>query len=222
MVAVVGGAGFWWHRQQTAAELLRTEPARILSDSGLLGAAVHIGQPLYQRHCASCHGTNLEGGALHGVPNLARNVWLYGSDPIGVEHTILYGIRSGHPKARNVTDMPAMVRSGQITREEAHDVVEYLQQLAGNRYDEAAALRGRSIYYDKGNCHDCHARDAKGVTDYGTPALTGPVYLYGGSRDSLYESVLDGRHGKCPAWINVLTPLQIRALALYLVSAPRP
>lgn len=222
MIVAFGGMGLWLHRQQVAAELLRTEPARILSDSRLLHEAVRIGQPLYQRHCVTCHGTNLEGSAPRGVPNLARNAWLYGNDPIGVERTILYGIRSGHPKARNVTDMPAMVRTGQLTREDAHDVVEFLQQLAGKPHDEAAALRGRSVYYDKGNCHDCHARDAKGVADYGTPALTGPVYLYGGDRDSLYKSVLDGRHGECPAWINVLTPLQIRALALYLVSAPRP
>lgn len=221
VMAAVVGIGFWLQRRQLTAELLRTEPARILNDTRLLRDAARIAQPLYQRHCASCHGMNLEGSLRHGVPNLARNVWLYGDDPIGVEHTILYGIRSGHPKARNVTDMPAMVRSGQLTRDDAHDVVEYLQKLAGNRYEPAAALRGRSIYYDKGNCHDCHARDAKGVPDYGTPALTGPVYLYGGDRDSLYTSVVDGRHGECPAWINVLTPLQIRALALYLVSAPR-
>jgi cytochrome c oxidase cbb3-type subunit 3 len=148
-------------------------------------------------------------------------MWLYGNDPTGIEHTILYGIRSGHPKARNVAEMPALVRSGQITREDAHDVVEYLQQLAGNSHDEARAARGRSIYYDKGNCHDCHARDAKGVPDYGTPALTGPVYLYGGERESLYESILNGRHGQCPAWINVLTPVQIRALALFLASPQR-
>jgi cytochrome c oxidase cbb3-type subunit 3 len=93
--------------------------------------------------------------------------------------------------------------------------------LAGHPHDEAAALRGHSIYYNKGNCYDCHANDAKGVTDYGTPALTGPVYLYGGDRESLYQSILNGRHGQCPAWVKVLTPVQIRALALYLVSAPR-
>ena len=59
------------------------------------------------------------------------------------------------------------------------------------------------------------------MTDYGTPALIGPVYLYGGDRESLYQSILNGRHGQSPAWVNVLTPVQIRALALFLVSAPR-
>jgi cytochrome c oxidase cbb3-type subunit III len=137
-----------------------------------------------------------------------------------VERTILYGIRSGHPKSRNVTDMPALVRSGQITPADARDAVEYLQGLSGRPHDETAAARGRAIYYNKGNCYDCHANDARGVADYGTPALTGPVYLYGGDRESLYQSILNGRHGQSPAWVNVLSPLQIRALTLYLVGAP--
>ena len=85
--------------------------------------------------------------------------------------------------------------------------------------EKAAALRGRAIYYGKGNCFDCHASDAKGVTDYGAPALTGPTWIYGGDRESLYQSIVNGRHGKCPDWINVLTPVQIRALALYLIVA---
>jgi cbb3-type cytochrome oxidase cytochrome c subunit len=57
--------------------------------------------------------------------------------------------------------MPALVRSGQISAAEGRDVVEFLQGLAGNPYDEQASLRGRSIYYDKGNCYDCHANDAR-------------------------------------------------------------
>jgi cytochrome c oxidase cbb3-type subunit 3 len=123
--------------------------------------------------------------------------------------------------ARNLTDMPALVRTGQISPQDARDAVEFLQSIAGQPHDEAAALRGQSIYYNKGNCFDCHAHDARGVVDYGTPALTGPVYLYGGDRETLYQSILNGRHGECPAWVNRLTAVQIRALALYLVAAPR-
>jgi cytochrome c oxidase cbb3-type subunit 3 len=221
LLFIAAGLAAWTHRRHIDSELLRTEPAQILKDRALLSQAMRRGRPLYSRHCASCHGSALQGDAARGVPNLARNAWLYGNDPVDVEHTILYGIRSGHPKSRNVTDMPALVRSGQITPDDARDAVEYLQSLAGQPHDEAAALRGRAIYYDKGNCYDCHANDAKGVTDYGTPALIGPVYLYGGDRESLYQSILNGRHGQSPAWINVLTPVQIRALALFLVSAPR-
>jgi cytochrome c oxidase cbb3-type subunit 3 len=214
-VAAIG----WTRQRHVADELLRTEPARILNSAVLLGEAMRIGHPQYQRHCRGCHG--LQGDVTHGVPNLAGNVRLYGNDPVDLERTILYGIRSGHPKSRNLTDMPALVRTGQITADDARDAVEYLQSLARQPYEKDAALRGRAIYYGKGNCYDCHANDAKGVTDYGTPALTGPTWIYGGDRESLYRSIADGRHGKCPAWVNVLTPLQIRALALYIASLPR-
>lgn len=213
--------GLWLSARALRGELLRTEPNRILRDSELLRQAVRIGRPQYERHCASCHGDSLQGNPARGVPDLAKNAWLYGNDPVDVERTILYGIRSGHPMARNVTDMPALVRLGQITTDDAHDAVEYLLSLAGRPHDEAAALRGRSIYFNKGNCYDCHANDAKGATDYGTPSLTGPVYLYGGDRETLYLTILNGRHGQCPAWVDELSPLQIRALALYMVSATR-
>src|ERR1700736_2362964 len=217
----MAAALLWIRQRQIADELLRTAPAQILNTPALLREAIRIGRPQYQRHCQSCHGSALQGDAAHGAPNLTRNVWLYGDDPVDVERTILYGIRSGHPKSRNLTDMPALVRMGQITADDARDAVEYLQSLANQPYEEGAARRGRSIYYNKGNCYDCHANDAKGVTDYGAPALTGPIWLYGGDRESLYQSIVNGRHGKCPAWVDVLTPLQIRALALYITSLPR-
>jgi mono/diheme cytochrome c family protein len=178
----------WTHRRHVAGELLRTEPDQILKSPALLREAMRIGRPQYQGHCQSCHGAALEGD------------------------------RSGHPKSRNITDMPALVRTGQIAPDDARDAVEYLQSLADRPHDKSAALRGRSIYFGKGNCYDCHANDAKGVTDYGTPALSGPTWIYGGDRESLYQSIVNGRHGMCPAWVNVLTPVQIRALALYLVA----
>jgi len=211
-------AAVWLHQHGLAARLLRTEPAQILRDAGMMQQASRIARPVFQDHCATCHGSALQGDSSRGVPDLSRNVWLYGNDPIDIERTILYGIRSGHPKSRNIADMPALGRIGQITAQETRDAVEYLKSLAGAPHDAAAAVRGRVIYYTKGNCFDCHANDARGVTDYGTPALTGPYWLYGGDRGTLYQSIYSGRHGKCPAWINILTPVQIRAMALFLAS----
>jgi cytochrome c oxidase cbb3-type subunit III len=220
LILIIVGWSVWDRQHRLAEDLLNTEPSEILKNPALLSQGMRLGRPLYLRHCAGCHGPALQGSPARGVPDLANKVWLYGNDPVDVERTILYGIRSGHPKSRNVTDMPALVRSGQITPDDARDAVEYLQSLIGRPHDDVAALRGRAIYYNKGNCYDCHANDAKGVTEYGTPALTGPVYLYGGDRETLYQSILNGRHGQSPAWINVLSPVQIRVLALYLVGAP--
>src|SRR5882672_8742337 len=102
---MVAAAAFL-HQRHIAGELLRTEPARILNDAALLREAMRIGRPQYRRSCQSCHGTALQGDARRGVPNLSANAWLYGNDAVEVERTILYGIRSGHPKSHNVTDMP--------------------------------------------------------------------------------------------------------------------
>ncbi len=219
LLAIAGA--YAWTQHTAAKRLLRADPTQILEDPAMLQRAVNLGRPLYQKHCATCHGAALQGNPARGVPNLAKNAWLYGSDPVAVEHTILYGIRSGHPKAHNVTDMPALVRSGQISADDARDVVELLEKLAGAPHDPQMAARGRAVYYGKGNCFDCHAADARGVTDYGAPALTGPIWLYGGDRPTLYQSVLNGRHGLCPAWVDKLTPSQIRSLTLYLVSTSR-
>ena len=83
-------------------------------------------------------------------------------------------------------------------------------------------IRGRAIYFGQGNCFDCHATDAKGVVDYGTPGLTGPFYLYAGDRATLVDTVTNGRHGTCPAWVDVLAPEQIRAIAFYMISRSVP
>jgi cytochrome c oxidase cbb3-type subunit III len=209
----------WSSKMALRSQLLETDPSQILNSQTLLGEAVRLGEPLYRQHCAHCHGVHFEGDAMRGVPDLARHYWLYGNDPVDVEHTVYYGIRSGHPQARSVTEMPALIRTGQISAADGRDVVQYLESLSGQRHDSTAAVRGRSIYYNKGNCYDCHANDARGVIDYGTPPLRGPVWLYGGDPETLYQSVLNGRHGQCPAWVSVLTPLQIRAVSVYLLTS---
>lgn len=218
--ALVLLAAYWLHQRRMDYALLRTEPTHILRDPALVRRALGIARPAFERHCAGCHGLHLEGDPKRGVPDLAAGYWLYDRDPVSIEHTILYGIRSGHPKARNLTDMPAMVRIGRISRGDARDLVEHLLRLAGKPHDAAAAERGRAIYDTKGNCYDCHGGDAQGMSDYGAAPLTGPRYLYGGDRETLYQSIVDGRHGVCPAWISVLSAVEVRALAVYLVMVP--
>jgi cytochrome c oxidase cbb3-type subunit III len=215
--ALLSGLWYWLHARSLDAELLRQWPAEVARSPSLVRFAVAVARPVYAAHCAFCHGIGLGGNGAIGAPNLVGPDWLYGDRGIGdIEATILYGIRSGHPKSHNVTDMPAEGRSHQLTPAEVDDVVEYVLALSEQRHDEAAAHRGRVIFYDKGNCFDCHANDAQGNTDYGAPSLLGHDWLYGGDRQTLRQTVYNGRHGLCPAWINQLSPVQIRALAVYL------
>lgn len=208
-------------RSDQADALLRSAEARLQTNAALLAYASQRARPLYQTHCAGCHGADLTGDHSKGAANLGDGIWLHGTGQINdIEQTILYGIRSGHPKARNLDDMPGFGRIGQLTRNEIGDVVEYVLQISHQPHNAAAAERGRLIYQDRGACYDCHAIDGHGISDYGTPGLTGRggAWLYGGARAALYKSIFDGRHGLCPAWIGKLSFVEIRALAAFLYS----
>jgi cytochrome c oxidase cbb3-type subunit 3 len=214
---------YWLHLRSLEATLVRAWPAELAYDPAIMRFAVSLARPVYTTHCASCHGANLRGNQVIGAPNLTDSIWLYGDGGIGdIENTISYGIRSGHPKAHNVTDMPAEGRTHQLSAPEIDDVVEFVLNLSRQPHDEAGAERGRKLFYDKGHCFDCHASDAVGNTDYGSRALVGPTWNYGGDRQTLRRTIYSGRHGLCPAWINRLTPPQIRALAVYLYVESHP
>ena len=217
-IAVASAALLWWWLAQRAfaAQLLTSEPVALEQNQTLRAQAVALARPVYAQHCATCHGGVGQHATQPGVPSLSTGRWLYNNDLVDLEQTIYYGIRSGHPRARNLTDMPALGRIGQLTDADVQDAVNYVLSLSSQPYDAASALRGRAIYYAKGNCYDCHASDAHGVSDYGTPALTGGSWIYGGDARNLYESIYSGRHGKCPAWYGKLSAVQIRALAVLL------
>lgn len=210
------------HRVQTSqleARLVRAQPEEVAHDAEFRHFAQSVGPAVYGKRCATCHGANFQGDRSRGAPNLADNVWLYGQGSVSdIETTILYGIRSGHPKAHNLIDMPALGRTGQLTPQDIRDVVEFVLKLSGQPHDATAVERGRAIFTGAGVCYDCHGVDGRGIPDYGTPALTGQdgAWMYGGDRDTLYKTVFDGRHGLCPAWIGKLSFVQIRALSLFL------
>jgi cytochrome c oxidase cbb3-type subunit 3 len=220
-VAVIGVIFYWQRNVRRDEALLRSTGTELQANADLLAYAIRRAQPIYQEHCASCHGAGLKGDRSRGIPNLSDSVWLYGNGQItDIEQTILYGIRSGHPKAHNLTDMPGLGRTGQLNKGEVNDVVEYVLLIGHQPHDEAAAERGKVVFFGQGVCYDCHSSDGYGVSDYGTPGLTGrgDSWMYGGDRATLYKSVFDGRHGLCPAWVNKLSFAEIRALAAFLNS----
>jgi cytochrome c oxidase cbb3-type subunit III len=201
------------------ARLVRAQPDDVANNAEFRRFAKAVGPAIYSEHCAVCHGAKLQGDRSRGAPNLADSAWLYGQGSVSdIETSILYGIRSGHPRAHNLVDMPALGRTGQLTARDVRDVVEFVLKLSGQSHDATAVERGRAIFAGSGVCYDCHGGDGRGIPDYGAPALTGQggAWLYGGDRDTLYKTVFDGRHGLCPAWIGKLSFVQIRALSLFL------
>jgi cytochrome c oxidase cbb3-type subunit 3 len=216
--AVLSGWQVRQHRMD--ARLLRADPDVILKDASLVRYAEAIAKPAYAKDCASCHGPDMKG--KKGVPDLTDKVWLYDTGEVSeIERTILFGIRSENRKAHNVTDMPGLGRSGQITAGDVRDVMTYLDKIEGKTplADAATLERGFKIWNDKGSCYDCHADDAKGVSAYGAPDLTDKEWIYGGDKASVMHSIVYGRHGVCPAFIDKLRPAVVRALAVRIKAA---
>ena len=209
--------GFQLHDRRTQARLVIADPDQVAADPGLVRYAAPLAKPAYARHCASCHGKQMQGDQRIGAPRLNDHIWLYGSGQVDeLERTILYGIRSGNAKSRNITDMPPLGRQQQLSPAETADVTRYVLSITHPISDTAALQRGSAIFQGKGVCYDCHSGDARGNPDYGAPAFTDNDWLYGGDFDTVYRSVYSGRHGVCPAWIDRLKPATIRALAVWL------
>jgi cytochrome c oxidase cbb3-type subunit 3 len=208
------------HDHQMQARLLTSDPKAILADPELVDFAASLARPAYAKNCAGCHGARMQGDTSRGAPNLADKVWLFEDGGVySIERTLLYGIRSGNGKSRNITDMPAIGRTQQLSAQEVQDVEAYVFSLSRPQADAAAVTRGDSLFQNKGSCYDCHSADGRGNPDYGAPDLTDNDWLYGGDPDAVYRSIYSGRHGLCPAWTGKLTPAVIRALAVYIHQA---
>lgn len=214
------------------AALLRSEPDAEAADPTLAKFAAAQAKPLYAKNCASCHGADMQGDTAKGIPNLADADWLYGSGRVAeIEKTVLYGIRSGDPKAWNLADMPAFGEAEPYRRyrvqplrpQDIRDVIAYIRFVADKPADVEAAKRGAKIFDDTGQCYDCHANDSRGDSAIGAPNLIDDIWLYGdGSPDSVFRSVAHGHAGVCPAWTRRLKAGQVRALAVYIHNNAKP
>jgi cytochrome c oxidase cbb3-type subunit III len=223
-LVAAGVVAFVWHRNERVvlqAAMLRLAPDKVLEHPDMVALADARGPSIYRAHCASCHGADMKGNTHIGAPNLTDNVWLYGTGRVlDIEQTVLYGIRSGHGKSHNMTDMPAFGARGLLKQQEMEDVIQYVLALNGRPHMAQASVDGRNVYA-KADCSDCHGPDAKGESVYGAPDLTANVWNNGGDTASLFRSIYSGLHHVCPAWIGKLSLADIRDLAVYLHSASR-
>jgi cytochrome c oxidase cbb3-type subunit III len=230
VISVVGGI-FIAGTRATRTRFLMASADSIPGNAELTNFAMSRGASAYARHCASCHGAQLRGDPVRAIPNLTDNDWLYGSGRVSeIERVILYGIRSGNSKGWDLAHMPAFATArpydlyamAPLTPGDIDDVTSYLLAFRRPQADTAAVERGARIFHDanKGVCNDCHGFDAKGDSAIGAPDLTDGIWLRGdGSRQGIEDSIAHGLAGSCPAWMSVLSPVTIRALAVYVHSA---
>jgi len=196
--------------------------------SPLLSAAAQRARPLYDRHCASCHGAARQGDPARGVPNLADANWLWGdatedSELQALLQTLRVGIRAEHAKTRRIADMPAFgpaaAPAQRLSETQIDELTDTVLRLAGQPHDAAAAQRGAKLFNGQPNCFDCHGADGRGNSDWGASDLTVAAssgWLWGNSRAAIRQSIRDGRAGRCPDWGGRLDENDLKALAVWL------
>ena len=194
-------------------EIANSDFAAIKADPELHNFALSGGAAAFGDNCAPCHGRGAQG--FVGYPNLRDDAWLWGGSLDAIHKTILYGIRAEHPETHN-SQMPAFGQLGMLNPEQVSDVAEHVLSLSGNATDKDAAGRGEEIFVT--NCTACHGQGGEGNQTLGAPNLSDELWLYGGDKAAIVESIANSRSGMMPAWNERLDPATIKELAIYVHS----
>lgn len=183
----------------------------IRGDADLLSFALAGGRVAFADNCAGCHGAGGSGNT--GFPVLVDDDWLWGGTLEDIQYTILHGIRNSSAEAR-YSEMPRFGRDGILNREEINDVAEYVLSLSGKATDAVAAERGKEIF--AAQCVACHGENGEGMRELGAPNLADDIWLYGGSKKKVVESITNARFGVMPAWGGRLDESTIKQLTVYV------
>jgi len=181
----------------------------IMNDPSLYAFAVAGGAAAFKDNCATCHGSGGEGG--RGYPNLNDDDWLWGGTVDAIHTTLLYGIRAANDDTRS-SQMPAFGKDGILKPDEINQVADYVLALSKDQANEK--MDGYPIFQT--NCVSCHGPDGKGIDDFGSPNLTDSIWLYGGKKADLIETIRNSRAGVMPAWKDRLPADTVRQLAIYV------
>lgn len=196
------------------AELGNASIEQIATDPRLRRAAIDGGRAAFKVNCIQCHGNGAAGSA--GYPNLNDDDWLWGGDVATVHQTLVNGIRQPGDDATRMSQMPAFGRDGILNAAQVQDVVSHVRVLAGEEKPSASARRGAQLYTD--NCVVCHGAAGEGNRTVGAPRLNDAIWLYGGSRAAITQTVTNARYGVMPSWGNRLDPVTVKMLATYVHS----
>jgi cytochrome c oxidase cbb3-type subunit III len=192
-----------------------TDLSKIEKDPELSAFAKAGGAAAFKNNCAVCHGTGAQGGK--GFPNLNDDDWLWGGTLEDIYTTLQYGIRSTHPDTRQ-SQMPAWGKDGLLTKDEINDVADFVIQLnKGNAADKTASYKkGKEIF--AANCAVCHGENGEGMRAVGAPRLNDAIWLYGGDKATVVETITNSRSGVMPTWKDRLDDSTIKQLAVYVHS----
>ncbi|AKS44963.1 cytochrome c oxidase cbb3-type subunit 3 [Octadecabacter temperatus] len=192
------------------AELVAADLTTLPPSSDLHRYAVARGGSVFRAQCSQCHGSGAAGAV--GYPNLLDNDWLWGGDIENISATITHGVRNDTDLDARYSEMPAY---GDIfAEEEIEAVVEFVASLSSTEFDTDLAQVGSELFLD--NCAACHGDEGLGDQMLGAPNLADAIWLYGGDRDTLAETVTNARFGVMPAWGQRLSDVDVRAVSVYV------
>ncbi len=197
--------------------IARNNFENIKQDQELYQFAISGGEALFKENCAACHGSAGQGGK--GYPNLNDDDWLWGGKIEDIYQTLLYGIRSGHEKARQ-NQMPSFGKDKILNKEQINLLADYLIALSNNQKEpdpvDSKTINAGKIFVE--NCSSCHGKNAEGNTKIGAPRLNDKIWLYGGDKESIIYTIYNARAGVMPYWSHRLDDVSIKQLSLYVHS----
>ncbi|MEO0400119.1 MAG: cytochrome-c oxidase, cbb3-type subunit III [Pseudomonadota bacterium] len=193
--------------------LAATSVEVIEKDPELLEFTMAAGSSLFGDNCATCHGAGGQG--YPGYPSLIDDSWIWGGTLDAIQTTLRHGIRAENPETR-INIMQAFGRDGLLTNDQITDLMEYVVHISGREANLEAVERAAPLFAQQ--CTTCHGADGKGDQAQGAPNLTDAIWLYGGDRAAIRETLYFGRAGVMPYWSERLTEPQIAALAVYVHS----
>src|SRR5690606_30639322 len=167
------------------------------------------GRSIFANTCAVCHGSAGQGAV--GYPNLTDDIWHWGGEPEQILATILDGREGVMPPWGEVL-------TGMGGPEAVNYVIAYVRTLSNPEamQGDFLAAQGKKLY--EGVCVACHGIDGKGNQELGAPDLTDNYWMYGSSRESLYKTITEGRHGSMPAHRELLGETRARLAGAYVWS----
>ncbi|MBP6737147.1 MAG: cytochrome-c oxidase, cbb3-type subunit III [Rhodobacteraceae bacterium] len=217
-------------RQEVAAEIKRFDDANsdikaklvaadlgaIAKDDALNQYATAAGAAVFKTWCAQCHGSGAAGVEGKGYPNLLDNDWLWGGAIEDIHTTISHGIRNTTDADARYSEMPKFGVDGLLEPAQIEEVVEHVLAISGQEHDATKAAAGATVFAD--NCAACHGDAGTGDRAQGAPNLTDAIWLYGGERETINQTVTYARFGVMPSWTGRLSEDEIRAVATYVHS----
>jgi cytochrome c oxidase cbb3-type subunit 3 len=116
--------------------------------------AMELGRVQFRMACAGCHGLRATGG--RSGPDLTRGTFAAGNTDADLYRVISDGVPG--------TEMPSF--SGRLQDDERWRLVSYVHSLS--QHDTARipgdAAAGEKLFWEKGNCGQCHRIGTRGAT----------------------------------------------------------